>query len=138
MSKTVRFGVSLNTDLLDPFDELCRRKSYTNRSEAIRDLIRGALIQDDWKTMTGEVSGTLTLVYDHHTNDISRRLTEIEHSCCEIIVATQHVHLDHHNCLEVLILRGNAVKVSTLADRLIACNGIKHGVFVPAKTETQD
>lgn len=131
MANLARFGVSLREDLLLPFDELCRRKSYTNRSEAIRDLIRRALIQDEWKRLEGEVAGTLTLVYDHHSNDLARRLMDIQHDHYNVVITSMHVHLDHHNCLEVLVLRGDAAAVSSLADRLIACNGVKHGVFVP-------
>lgn len=134
MAKLARFGVSLNEDLLTPFDALCRRKSYTNRSEAIRDLIRQALIQDSWKRNEGEVAGTLTLVYDHHSNDLARRLMDVQHEHYTVVVTSLHVHLDHHNCLEVLVLRGRADQVGTLADRLIACNGVKHGVFVPTTT----
>ena len=134
MAKLARFGVSLSEDLLIPFDDLCRRKSYTNRSEAIRDLIRQALIRDEWKKQSGELAGTLTLVYDHHSHDLARRLMDIQHDHYGVVVPSMHVHLDHHNCLEVLVLRGDAEAVSSLADRLIACNGVKHGVFVPTTT----
>lgn len=134
MANLVRFGISLSSELFGPFDELCRRKSYTNRSEAIRDLIRMALIQEEWKKTEGEVAGTLTLVYDHHTNDLARRIMEIQHVHYHVVVTSIHVHLDHNNCLEVLVLRGKAADVSTLADKLIACNGVKHGVFVPTTT----
>ena len=78
-----------------------------------------------------EVAGTLTLVYDHHSNDLARRLMDIQHDHYNVVITSMHVHLDHHNCLEVLVLRGDAAAVSSLADRLIACNGVKHGVFVP-------
>ena len=105
MGKLVRFGVSLDEDLLEPFDALCARKSYSNRSEAIRDLIRKALVEDDWRDAGGQGAGTLTLVYDHHKNDLARRLMKIQHDDHDIIVTTLHVHLDHYNCLEVLVLK---------------------------------
>ena len=129
MGKTIRFGVSLDSDLLEPFDALCARRSYSNRSEAIRDLIRRTLVEDAWEHAEGEGAGTLTLVYDHHKNDLVRRLVAIQHDAHECIVATLHVHLDHHNCLEVLVLKGDADKVRSLADRLTSTRGVKHGAF---------
>lgn len=136
MSTLVRFGVSLDEGLLEPFDALCKTKGYGNRSEAIRDLIRRVLVEERWK---GEPSGvgTLTLVYDHHKNDLARRLMDIQHEAHECIVTTLHVHLDHNNCLEVLVLKGEPREVRTLAERLIACKGVKHGVFT-ATTTGQD
>ena len=132
--KLVRFGISLPKDLLSPFDNLLRSKGYKSRSEAIRDLIRTALVEQEWKDSDAEVAGTLTLVYDHHNHDLPIRLMDIQHDHHEVVVTTQHVHLDHHNCLEVLVLRGQAKVIGSLADKLIACNGIKHGVFVPSTT----
>ena len=95
MGKLVRFGVSLDDALLEPFDALCARKGYSNRSEAIRDLIRKALVEDAWRDAVGQGAGTLTLVYDHHKNDLARRLMKIQHDDHDIIVTTLHVHLDH-------------------------------------------
>ena len=123
------FGVSLDEDLLEPFDALCARKGYGNRSEAIRDLIRRALVEEDWQNPQLMGAGTLTLVYDHHKNDLSRRLTQMQHDEHDIIVATLHVHLDHDNCLEVLVLKGDPERVRRLADKLISCKGVKHGTF---------
>ena len=134
MGQLIRFGVSLDEDLLESFESLCARKGYSNRSEAIRDLIRGALVNDEWRHDAKEGAGTLTLVYDHHRNDLSRRLTNIQHDDYDIIVTTMHVHLDHHNCLEVLVLKGDPLRVRALADRLIACRGVKHGVFTGTTT----
>lgn len=111
MGTLTRFGVSLDEDLLEPFDELCRSKGYFNRSEAIRDLIRKALVQETWQTSQGQGAGTLTLVYDHHKNDLARRLMRMQHDDHDIIVTTLHVHLDHYNCLEVLVLKGEAARV---------------------------
>ena len=129
MGKLTRFGVSLDEELLEPFDALCAVKGYSNRSEAIRDLIRKALLAEEWHQADGQGAGTLTLVYDHHKNDLARRLTQMQHDEHDIIIATLHVHLDHHNCLEVLILKGEAARVRALADKLISCKGVKHGTF---------
>ena len=129
MGKLTRFGVSLDEELLEPFDALCAVKGYSNRSEAIRDLIRKALVAEEWQQADGQGAGTLTLVYDHHKNDLARRLTQMQHDEHDIIIATLHVHLDHHNCLEVLILKGEAARVRALADKLISCKGVKHGTY---------
>ena len=129
MGKLTRFGVSLDEELLEPFDALCAVKGYSNRSEAIRDLIRKALVAEEWQQADGQGACTLTLVYDHHKNDLARRLTQMQHDEHDIIIATLHVHLDHHNCLEVLILKGEAARVRALADKLISCKGVKHGTF---------
>lgn len=129
MGKLTRFGVSLDEELLEPFDALCAVKGYSNRSEAIRDLIRKALVAEEWQQADGQGAGTLTLVYDHHKNDLARRLTQMQHDEHDIIIATLHVHLDHHNCLEVLILKGEAARVRALANKLISCKGVKHGTF---------
>ena len=129
MGKLTRFGVSLDEELLEPFDALCAVKGYSNRSEAIRDLIRKALVAEEWQQADGQGAGTLTLVYDHHKNDLARRLTQMQHDEHDIITATLHVHLDHHNCLEVLILKGEAARVRALADKLLSCKGVKHGTF---------
>lgn len=129
MGKLTRFGVSLDEELLEPFDALCAVKGYSNRSEAIRDLIRKALVAEEWQQADGQGAGTLTLVYDHHKNDLARRLTQMQHDEHDIIIATLHVHLDHYNCLEVLILKGEAARVRALADKLISCKGVKHGTF---------
>lgn len=131
MGTLKRFGVSLDEDLLAPFDALCARKSYATRSEAIRDLIRNALAHDSWPVAGGSGAGTLTLVYDHHKHDLARRLMHLQHEDHDLIVATTHVHLDHSNCLEVLVLKGDAQRVRALADRLVSCRGVKHGVFCP-------
>ena len=137
MGKLTRFGVSLDEELLEPFDALCAVKGYSNRSEAIRDLIRKALVAEEWQQADGQGAGTLTLVYDHHKNDLARRLTQMQHDEHDIIIATLHVHLDHHNCLEVLILKGEAARVRALADKLISCKGVKHGTF-SGTTTVQD
>ncbi len=127
MGKTIRFGVSLNSDLLEKFDALCEEKSYPNRSEAIRDLIRNVLVEKEWQAPDGPIAAVLSLVYDHHFSDLAQRLVEIQHDEHDVILTTMHVHLDHHNCLEVLILKGDGAAVQRLAERLISTKGVKHG-----------
>lgn len=128
MGKLVRFGVSLDEDLLEPFDDLCKSRGYASRSEAIRDLIRAALAESVWGAK-GKCRGTLTLVYDHHKNDISRRLINLQHEDHDIIATTMHLHIDHNNCLEVLVLNGDCQRVLDLSQKLASCKGVKYGVF---------
>ncbi|BCS86788.1 nickel-responsive transcriptional regulator NikR [Pseudodesulfovibrio sediminis] len=127
MGKTIRFGVSLDSDLLIKFDQLCEERSYQTRSEAIRDLIRNTLVQREWEQAEGDLAGTLTLVYDHHKSGLSQRLTEIQHDAHHVIQSTLHVHLDHHNCLEVIVLKGDADVIKELGQKLISTKGVKHG-----------
>ena len=130
MGKLARFGVSLDEELLGPFDELCRQKGYSTRSEAIRDLLRGALAQAAFGSGRS-LGGILTLLFDHHKHDLSRRLTSLQHAAHDLILTTMHVHLDHSNCLEVLILKGDNERVRELSQKLISCRGVKYGVFNP-------
>ena len=129
MSDITRFGVSLDGALLAQFDRVIARKGYTNRSEAIRDLIRESLVREQWELGTDEVVGTLTLVYNHDVRDLSDKLTDLQHAHYKAIVSTLHVHLDAHHCLEVLVLRGKAKELKSVADRLIGTRGVKHGTF---------
>jgi CopG family nickel-responsive transcriptional regulator len=129
MGRIVRFGVSLDAELLALFDALCAQRGYSNRSEAIRDLIRKTLVEESWEQDNDECAGTLSLVYDHHRSGLSRKLTALQHDDHDIIVAALHAHLDHHNCLEVLILKGTPPRVRALVDRLCAMRGVKHGTF---------
>jgi len=124
-----RFGISLDERLLAKFDRLNNRKGYANRSEAIRDLIRESLVRERWELRDADAVGTLTLVYDHETRELEERLTELQHAHFRAIVSTLHVHLDAHHCLEVLILRGKAALLKSIADRLIGTRGVKHGTF---------
>jgi|SRR6056297_2806586 CopG family nickel-responsive transcriptional regulator len=127
MGKTIRFGVSLDLDLLNKFDDLCNERSYQTRSEAIRDLIRNTLVQKEWEDADKEAVGTLTLVYDHHKSDLSQKLTEIQHDYLDVIVTSMHIHLDHDNCLEVIVLKGQGMRIKETADKLTATRGVKHG-----------
>lgn len=129
MPGVTRFGVSLDETLLTRFDRMIARKGYANRSEAIRDLIREALVREQWESGTGEAVGTITLVYNHDTRDLADRLTDLQHAHFSSIVSTLHVHLDAHHCLEVLVLRGKARDLKRIADRLIGTRGVKHGTF---------
>lgn len=134
MGETVRFGISIDSGLLERFDRVVEEKGYVNRSEAIRDLIRDSLVEQAWEAGEEETVGTVTLVYDHHVHDLSEKLTEYQHDHHEQIISTLHVHLDHHNCLEVLVIRGSAVSVKRLADSLIGVKGVKHGKLVMTTT----
>jgi len=136
MKKTnvVRFGVSMDPELLDKFDKLIAQKGYANRSDAVRGLVRENLVKKEWEQVKGEVVGTVTLVYDHHVHDLSDKLTDLQHNYHTNIISTTHIHLDAHNCLEVLIVRGKSQTVKTIADRLISTKGIKHGQLAMTST----
>lgn len=127
MSELRRIGIAIPDDLLTVFDQLIDRRGYTNRSEAFRDLMRDALLQETVSKSKEEVVGTLTLVYDHNVRQLSDRLVKQQHDHHHQIISTLHVHLDHDNCLEVLILRGSAGDVQHIADGLIAAKGVRHG-----------
>jgi CopG family nickel-responsive transcriptional regulator len=127
MSYVERFSISMNGDLLKKFDELIARKGYPSRSEAIRDLVRHALVEERWARPNEKVAATVTLVYDHHTHELAERLAEIQHHHGSLVVASTHIHLDNDNCLEVAILRGPSGRVRRLAELLVAQKGVKHG-----------
>lgn len=135
MNNLARIGVAVPDDLLEKFDQLIEQRGYANRSEAFRDLIRDALVQEIVVQPKQEVVGTLTLVYDHHARQLQERLIGQQHDHFEQIVSTLHVHLDHDNCLEVLVLRGEGTDVKAIADRLIAAKGIRHGKLVLTATD---
>jgi CopG family nickel-responsive transcriptional regulator len=134
MGETIRFGISMDDQLLASFDRLIEQKGYLNRSEAIRDLIRSSLVELKWERGDEETVGTVTLVYNHHVRDLSDRLTEHQHTYHHQIVSALHVHLDAHNCLEVLVVRGKARDVKRIADGLIGVKGVKHGKLVMTTT----
>lgn len=127
MSDLSRIGVAIDTDLLERFDTLIAKRGYTNRSEAFRDLIRDAMVEQYAGKPDAQVFGTVTLVYDHHVRGLSDKLTDLQHDHHHNILSTLHVHLDHDNCLEVIVLKGKAAAVRQLADALIATKGVKHG-----------
>jgi CopG family transcriptional regulator, nickel-responsive regulator len=129
-----RFSVSLPPSLLDQLDQMAREKSYDNRSLAIADMIRAHLVEHRQKFSSEEIAGTITLVYDHHKQHVQETLTDIQHDHHDVILSTVHVHLDHHNCLEVLLVRGKAGVIRKIADELIAAKGVKHGKLTVTTT----
>lgn len=121
-----RFGVSLDEEYMRQLDHLVKARQFPNRSQAIRHLISSSMVDERWEG-SEEVAGAIVLVYDHHKRDLQNRSTEIQHDFHHLILAVQHVHLDHHNCLETISLKGKANELIALADRLIAIKGIRHG-----------
>ena len=128
-----RFSVSLEEDLLEKLDDHIRSHGYSNRSEAIRDLIRKELVYKEWE-QDSEVVGVVTLVYNHHQSQLQERITELQHRYYELITSTTHVHMDHHNCLEVTIVKGKASLVRELAEGMIALRGVKNGNLTMSST----
>lgn len=126
-----RFSVAVPAGLLSKFDDLVARRGLAkNRSEMIRDLVRQALVEEECRTPGKEVMGSLTIVYDHHATDLQDKLHSIQHDYCHNIVATTHVHVDHHTCLEVIILRGESQLVQSLADCILGVKGVQNGNLV--------
>lgn len=138
MSRTskgvARFTVSVPADLLRELDRMAEQKGYTNRSLAVADMIRDELVEHRQRTGRGEIVGTLTLVYDHHTRHVQETLTELQHEHHDRIISSVHVHLDAHHCLEVLLMRGPAPEIKRIADALIAARGVKHGKLTVTTT----
>lgn len=133
MSKLFRFGVSLEKDLLDKFDRLIRARNYNNRSEAFRDLIREELVKRQWQEGK-EIAGAITLIYEHHKRELVNKLTDIQHDYQEVIISTQHIHLDHHNCLEIIAVKGTPQKAQELANTLKSVKGVKHATLSMSST----
>jgi CopG family nickel-responsive transcriptional regulator len=133
LSGLIRFGISLDKELSERFDELIRRKAYTNRSEAIRDLIRQDLVEQEW-LHGGEVAGAITLIYNHHKRELLNKITDIQHDFQNAIISAQHIHLDHHNCLEIIAVKGNPAEVQKLASMLKAVKGVKHSTLSMSTT----
>jgi CopG family transcriptional regulator, nickel-responsive regulator len=128
-----RIGISLESDLLAEFDRLIDRKGYGSRSEAIRNLIREQLVQREWsESGGGEKVAVVTIVYDHDSSSLAQKLTHIQHENHRAVVSALHVHMDEHNCLEVLVLRGEASEILQMAEGLVSTRGVKYGRVVPA------
>lgn len=122
-----RIGVSLPANLLKRFDEIIGQRGYSSRSEGIRDAIRDYIVDYDWMSSAeGEKVGVVTLIYDHHQRGLSDALTDLQHDYGDIINVSMHLHLDHDNCLEVVLVRGNAEEVRTVTERMMALKGVKH------------
>ena len=130
MEKITRFGVSIEPDLLKKFDKIIKKKGYANRSEAIRDIIRKNLITERTEDPNSEAIGTLTMIYDHHAGNLTNRLLDLQHHHHKEILTTTHIHVDHDNCLEVLVLKGKTGNIQRLADNIKSLKGIKHGELV--------
>ncbi len=131
--KLSRFGVSMEQELLKLFDRYLGKHQYRNRSEAIRDLIRKSLVEEEWDH-NRETVGAIILIYDHHTPGLSHRLNHLQHDFPGNVIASTHIHLDHHHCLEVIVARGKARQVKSLSDSLIAQRGVKYGTLTGATT----
>lgn len=134
MSEVVRFSVSLEPELLAQFDRYCKEGKFATRSEAVRQLVREALTVHAWESDAHDAAATLTIVYDHHRTRLTDKLLELQHRHPELIVSTMHVHLDHDNCLEVIVLRGGAGALQKMASELRGLKGIHKGQLVLAKT----
>lgn len=134
MSDLVRFSVSLEADLLEQFDRYCQEGKFATRSEAIRQLVRESLTAHAWESDAQDAVATLTIVYDHHRTHLTERLLELQHRHTDMVVSTMHVHLDHDNCLEVIVLRGRAGSLQKIASELRGLKGIHKGQLVLAKT----
>lgn len=126
MDELARFGVSIPKELLKAFDEYIEKKHYANRSEAIRDLIRQKLVEEEWKESKEEVVGVITYLYDHHKRELTDRIIELQHDYYEKIITSQHLHVDHERCLEVVLVRGKANEIKELADKIQALKGVLH------------
>jgi CopG family nickel-responsive transcriptional regulator len=111
-----RFGISLESPLLKRFDRLIKKKDYASRSEALRDLIRDSLVSEEWESDNTETVGTITLVYSHDTRELNDTLNDIQHHNHQLVISTTHIHLDGHNCLEVIIVKGRAEDIKAVAD----------------------
>jgi CopG family nickel-responsive transcriptional regulator len=136
METVTRFGVSLDSKLLRQFDSFIAEKGYENRSEALRDLIRDRLIGSLVVSENAMVVGTVTLIYNHHTRLLPEKLADLQHESHAIVISTLHAHLDHDNCLEVVMLRGKSKDVQKLADQLISTKGVQHGRLVMSSPDT--
>jgi CopG family nickel-responsive transcriptional regulator len=129
-----RFGVSLEEDILTELDRLVKKHQFPNRSQAIRFLIKKYSVEDKWEG-NQQVAGAIVLVYDHHKRDLQTKSTEVQHDFHHLILSVQHVHLDHHNCLETIAVKGKARDLKNLANSLIAIKGVKHGELVMTSKE---
>ena len=126
MEKIKRFGVSIESHLLEQFGSYIAANNYGNRSEAIRDLIRKELVEEEWAKTNEDVAGAIVIVYDHHKRELVDKLLDIQHDFHEFIISSQHIHLDHDNCLEIVVVRGRMAQVNDLAAKLKSIKGVKH------------
>ena len=129
-----RFSLSMPAGLVRQLDQMVKAKGFVNRSQAVADMVSAHLVEHQGEEGDREIAGTITLVYDHHQRNVQALLTDIQHDHQEVILSTLHVHLDHHNCMEVLAVRGKAATVRRVADHLIAARGVKHGKLTVTTT----
>ncbi len=127
MNKLIRFGISMEDDLLHQFDRLIAHKGYTNRSEAVRDIVRDKLVEESIETEHGNVFGALVFIYDHHKQELEKLLSNLQHDYFHNIISTSHVHVDHDHCLEVVLLKGKAKILKNIAEKLLSFKGVEHG-----------
>ncbi|RCK73568.1 MAG: Nickel responsive regulator NikR [Ignavibacteriae bacterium] len=126
-NKLTRFGISMEESLLNQFDKLILGKGYNNRSEAIRDLVREKIVEENTEYSNQEVFGALVFIYDHHKRDLEKNLSNFQHDYYKNIISTTHVHISHDECLEVIILKGKASLLKTIADQLLSFKGVLNG-----------
>ncbi|WP_297091485.1 nickel-responsive transcriptional regulator NikR [Thermococcus sp.] len=132
--KITRFGVSVPDELLEKFDRIIEEKGYVNRSEAIRDMMRDFIVRHEWEEGDRDVAGTITIVYNHDEADVVKELLDLQHDYVDEIISSLHVHMDEHNCLEVVVVKGKATRIKEIAERLISLKGVKHGKLVMTTT----
>lgn len=128
-SSLTRFGVSMDDQLLKSFDELIIEKGYKNRSEAVRDLVREVLVKETWNDKDQLVAGSIQIFYDHHQRGLIENLTSIQHDYHHMVLATTHIHLDNHNCLEMIVVKGKANELQQLSNQLLSIKGVNYGNF---------
>ena len=134
MAGLTRFGMSIDSALIKKFDSLMEKKGYPNRSKAIQELIRDKLVEEEWEGGDRETVGTITIVYNHHTRELDHALTDLQHQSFHQIISALHIHLDAHNCLEVLVVKGKSKEIKKIADSLIGTKGVKHGKLTMTTT----
>ena len=132
MNTLLRFGIAIDKNLLHKFDKFIMNKGYTNRSEAIRDLIRESLIQEEWKA-NEYIIGVISFVYNHHIPKLTEKLVDLQHHSGEI-VSSMHIHLNESNCLEIIVVKGKSREVEKLAGKMFALKGVKHGKLIRTTT----
>ncbi|MCL2882874.1 MAG: nickel-responsive transcriptional regulator NikR [Coriobacteriia bacterium] len=137
MAELVRFSVAMPEDLLEQFDSLVERRGLAkNRSEIIRDLVRDALVEEQWHDPDAVIVGTLTLIFNHHANDLQNKLDHIQHTAHQLIISSMHIHLDAHNCLEIIAMRGRSEEIRKISESLLGVKGVKHGSLTATTTGT--
>lgn len=120
-----RISISIPKDLADFLDELVIKNNYSSRSEFIRDILREFAVEESWSQPKEEVIGVLTIIYDHHKRELSQKMIDIQHDYYINILCSTHVHLDHHNCLEVIIVKGKADEILNVVNSISGLNGVK-------------